>query len=211
MIESALRQQLAMVGRSFLERGLTFGGAGNMSVRLEDGFLMTPTNASLGRLDPMSISKLTPEGELISGDPPTKESFLHLAVYEQRPTANAVVHLHPTHSVAVSCLADLDPADVLPPITPYYLMRVGRLPLIPYYPPGDRALADAVREKAKDHPAMLLANHGPVIAGTSLEAAVNAMEELEETAKLFFLLNGQNTRLLTAEQVAAVREKYPTK
>jgi ribulose-5-phosphate 4-epimerase/fuculose-1-phosphate aldolase len=203
--ESGLREQICRLGQSLFDRGLTAGSSGNISVRLEEGWLMTPTNASLGRLDPARLSRLGPDGGLRDGDPPTKESFLHRAMYEERPRARAVVHLHSTHSVAVSCLEEIDPADVLPPITAYYVMRVGRLPLVPYFPPGDLTLAEAVRKLASKHHAVLLANHGPVVAGTSLDAAVNAIEELEETAKLFLLLGGRRTRFLTPAQTAALK------
>lgn len=210
MSDGELRERITAYGRSVFERGLTFGSSGNISVRTEDGWLMTPTNVALGRLDPARLSKLGPDGRHLSGDAPTKEAMLHLAMYRQRPAAQAVVHLHSTHSVAVSCLADIDPADVLPPITAYYVMRVGKLPLIPYYPPGDAGLADAVGAKAATHSAVLLANHGPVVAGGSLEAAVGAIEELEETARLHLLLHGHRARFLTAEQVAALRERFPS-
>lgn len=189
------------------ERGLTFGSSGNISVRLDDGWLMTPTGTSMGELDPARLSRLDADGRLVSGDAPTKESFLHLAMYGQRPSTGAVVHLHSTHSVAVSCLADVDPANVLPPITAYYVMRIGTLPLVPYYPPGDLDLARAVREMASDHHAVLLANHGPVVAGASLEDAVYATEELEETARLFLLLRSMNTRFLTPAQVEALKTR----
>lgn len=189
------------------DRGLTFGGSGNISVRLDDGWLMTPTGSSMGDLDPARLSRLDQQGNCLSGDPPTKESFLHIAMYGERPGSGAVVHLHSTWSVAVSCLADVDPENVLPPITAYYVMKIGTLPLIPYYPPGDRRLADAVRVRASAHHAVLLANHGPVVAGTTLADAVYAMEELEETAKLFLLLNDRRTRYLTAAQVAALARR----
>jgi len=203
--EATLREDICRLGASLFARGLTFGSAGNISVRLEDGWLMTPTNVSLGRLDPARLAKLDAAGKLLAGDPPTKETFLHRAMYEEREKAGAVVHLHSTYSVAVSALADVDAADVLPPITAYYVMRVGRLPLVPYHPPGDLSLADAVRKLAGKHHAVLLANHGPVVAGSSLDAAANAIEELEETAKLFLLLRGAKLRLLTPEQVAALK------
>ncbi len=203
--EASLREDICRLGSSLFSRGLTFGSAGNISVRLEDGWLMTPTNVSLGRLDPARLARLDPAGRLMSGDAPTKESFLHRAMYEERQQARAVVHLHSTHSVAVSALADVDADDVLPPITAYYVMRVGRLPLVPYHPPGDLSLADAVRKLAGKHHAVLLANHGPVVAGSSLDAAANAIEELEETAKLFLILRGSKLRLLTPEQVAALK------
>jgi ribulose-5-phosphate 4-epimerase/fuculose-1-phosphate aldolase len=147
---------------------------------------------------------------LKDGDPPTKESFLHQAMYEERPKAGAVVHLHSTHAVAVSCLADVDTNDVLPPITAYYVMRVGRLPLVPFYLPGDRLLAEAVRKLASRHHAVLLANHGPVVAGSNLANAVYAIEELEETAKLHLLLHGHKLRPLTPAQVQQVLEKFPS-
>jgi 3-dehydro-4-phosphotetronate decarboxylase len=202
--EATLREEICRLGTSLFARGLTFGSAGNISVRLDDGWLMTPTNVSLGRLDPARLARLDAAGKLVSGDPPTKEAFLHRAMYEERPQADAVVHLHSTYSVAVSSLAELDADNVLPPITAYYVMRVGRLPLVPYHPPGDLSLANAVRRLAGKHHAVLLANHGPVVAGTSLDAAANAIEELEETAKLFLVLRGSRLRLLTDEQVAAL-------
>jgi ribulose-5-phosphate 4-epimerase/fuculose-1-phosphate aldolase len=211
MTEATVREAIVRFGRSMFERGLTFGSSGNISARLDDGWLMTPTNVALDRLDPARLSKLGSDGQLLSGDPPTKESFLHIAMYRERAVAKAVVHLHSTYSVAVSCLADVDAADVLPPVTAYYVMRVGSLPLVPYYPPGDLDLAEAVRKLAGRHHAVLLANHGPVVAGDSLEAAVNAIEELEETAKLFLLLRHEKTRWLTPEQAAEVRRRYPTK
>jgi len=206
MNEAKLREEICAIGASIFARGLTAGSSGNISVRTEEGWLMTPTNASLGRLDPAQLSKLGPDGRLVSGDPPTKESFLHRVMYEERPSTGAVVHLHSTHSVAVSCLAEIDPADVLPPITAYYVMRVGRLPLVPYFRPGDIALAEAVRGFAGKHHAVLLANHGPVVAGANLDAAVNAVEELEETAKLYLLLRGANTRYLTATQIRELQQ-----
>ncbi|MBY5929569.1 aldolase [Halomonas sp. DP8Y7-3] len=205
-----LREQIATYGKSLFDRGLTMGSSGNISVRLDDGgWLMTPTNACLGRLDPATISTLSASGEWLGGDKPTKESFLHMAMYAERPQSEAIVHLHSTHSVAVSCLPDVDHCDCIPPLTAYYVMRVGRLPLVPYHVPGDPALGDAVRGLAGKHSAVLLANHGPVVAGKSLEAAVYATEELEETAKLFLLLRGQNPRGLTPEQVAELEARFP--
>jgi ribulose-5-phosphate 4-epimerase/fuculose-1-phosphate aldolase len=211
MTDTAIRDQIVRFGKSIFDRGLTAGSSGNISVRVDDGWLMTPTGSSLGRLDPARISKLDDRGKHVGGDAPTKESFLHVAMYEQRPKAGAVVHLHSVHSVAVSCMAEVDPADVLPPLTAYYVMRVGTLPLVPYFAPGDMDLAKAVREMASRHHAVLLANHGPVVAGTSLEDAVYATEELEETAKLYLLLRDMRTRPLTAEQIADLRKRFPIK
>ena len=210
MTETKLREEICYFGRSLFDRGLTFGSAGNISVRVADGWLMTPTNSCLGRLDPATLSKVDERGQLISGDPPTKEYFLHLSMYGQRPRAGAIVHLHSTYSVAVSVLADLDPEQPIPPITAYYVMKIGQLALVPYYAPGDLALAQAVREVARRHHAVLLANHGPVVAGKDLETAVYATEELEETAKLYLMLRGDKTRLLSAEQVRQLQQKHPS-
>ena len=207
--ETLAREEIAKVGRSLFERGLTFGSTGNISVRLEDGgWLMTPTNASLGELDPATLSRFDTAGIHVGGDAPTKEATLHLAMYRERKGAGAVVHLHSSHSVAVSLLQGIDPLDVLPPLTAYYVMRVGRLPLIPYLPPGDAELARAVGKLAGAHHAVLLANHGPVVAGSTLANAQYAIEELEETAKLFLMLRGAAFRPLTAEQVAELRRRY---
>lgn len=210
MTEARTRERIAILAKSLHDRGYGCGSSGNISVRLDDGLLVTPTNSSMGRLDPERISKIGPDGAHLSGDEPSKETFLHLAVYEERPEMSSVVHLHSTHSVAVSCLAEIDPEDVFPPITAYHVMRVGKCPLVPYFPPGDRSLARAVREVARHAHAMLLANHGPVVAGKSLEAAVHAAEELEETAKLMLMLRGEKTRFLTQAQVADLLVRFPT-
>ena len=208
MSEAKLREDICRFGRSLFERGLTPGSSGNISVRLPDGnWLVTPTNASLGFLDPARISRLDPQGRLISGDAPTKEIPLHAALYETRSAAQAIVHLHSTHSVAVSMLPEIDPRAVLPPMTAYYLMRVGATALVPYYRPGDPAVADAIRGLAGQYSAVLLANHGPVVAGNSLEAAVFATEELEETAKLYLLLRGLNPRFLSPQQVSDLAKR----
>jgi ribulose-5-phosphate 4-epimerase/fuculose-1-phosphate aldolase len=208
MSDSKMRDAICAMGKSIFQRGLTFGSSGNISVRTDDGWLMTPTNVSMGDLDPARLSKLDQNGRLLSGDTPTKESFLHRVMYDERPKSGAVIHLHSTHSVAVSCLADVDPADVLPPITAYYIMRVGKLPLVPYFPPGDLGLAEAVRPLASRHHAVLLANHGPVVAGDTLSAASGAIEELEETAKLFLMLKNHKTRFLTPEQVSELQQRF---
>lgn len=209
MSETRIRDQISRLAKSLFDRGLTFGSSGNISVRLEDGWLMTPTGSSLGDLDPARISRLDAQGNHVDGDPPTKEAFLHMAMYDRRGRAGAIVHLHSTHSVAVSCLCGLDTANLLPPLTAYYAMRIGTLPLIPYFPPGDPDLAGAVREMASDHHAVLLANHGPVVAGRGLTDAVCAIEELEETAKLFLLLRGQRFAPLSAAQVADLAARFP--
>lgn len=203
-----VRDQIVAVGRSIFDRGLTPGSTGNISVRLSDGsMLMTPTNASLGSLDPGTLSHLDASGTLLSGDKPTKEAFLHTCMYCARGADHAVVHLHSTHAVAVSILDGLDPDDLLPPLTAYYVMRVGRLPLVPYFAPGDKDLAEAVGLRAAGHHAMLLANHGPVVSGTTLANAQYAIEELEETARLFLMLGNRPIRPLTSAQVDALQHK----
>ncbi|MBR7635648.1 MULTISPECIES: 3-oxo-tetronate 4-phosphate decarboxylase [Janthinobacterium] len=206
--ESRQRELIVDFGKSLFERGLTAGSSGNLSVRLSDGWLLTPTNASLGRLDPAQLSKLDWDGNLISGAPPSKEAFLHRAMYAERGSAGAIVHLHSTHSAAVSCMCGLNHDDCIPPLTPYFVMKVGRLPLVPYHRPGDPALAGAIGAMARKHSAVLLANHGPVVSGTSLEAAVYAAEELEETAKLFLLLRDVPTRPLDAAQIADLKHTF---
>lgn len=200
--ERNLRDTLVKYGTWLYNRGLAHGSSGNISVRLEDGsILISPTNSSLGDLDPERLSKLSPDGKLLSGDPPSKEYFFHLAIYQERTEAKAVVHLHSTHSVAVACLCHDDFSNVLPPLTAYQIMRIGRLPLVPYFRPGDRDLAEAVRQTAQETSAMMLANHGPIISARSLREAAYASEELEETAKIFFLVGGRKTSLLTCEEV----------
>jgi ribulose-5-phosphate 4-epimerase/fuculose-1-phosphate aldolase len=202
MTEGEAREAICRFGRSLFERGLTPGSSGNISLRLADGgLLVTPTNASLGFLDPARLTLFDAEGRHLSGDAPTKEVPLHAALYETRRSAGAVVHLHSTHAVAVTMLPDIDPACALPPLTAYSVMRCGCVALLPYFRPGDPAVADAIRGLAGRHSAVLLSNHGPVVAGETLEAAVFATEELEETAKLHLLLRGLNPRLLTPEQV----------
>ncbi len=209
MSETKLREEICLLGKSMFDRGLTVGSSGNISARTEQGnWLMTPTNACLGRLDPERLSLVDEHGKTLAGDMPTKESFLHLSMYSERPESGAVVHLHSTHSVAVSVLADVDADIPIPPITAYYVMKIGKLVLLPYYAPGDMSLANAVREVAAKHHAILLANHGPIVAGKNLQSAVYASEELEETAKLFLLLRGNKMNVLSAGQVADLQAKW---
>ncbi|MBS8260715.1 aldolase [Roseibium polysiphoniae] len=188
---SSAREKIALYAKSLFDRGLTPGSSGNISMRLSDGsFLVTPTGSSMGFLDPGRISHLGSAMELISGDAPTKEIPLHSAFYDTRHGTGAVVHLHSTHSVALSLMPDVDPDNVLPPLTAYGIMKLGKVKLLPFFMPGDDAMGEAVRGLAGRRTAVLLANHGPVVAGKNLETAVYAMEELEETAKLAVLLRG---------------------
>lgn len=208
--EALLREAICRFARSIYERGLTGGASGNISARTADGgLLVTPTGSSFGFLDPARLSRFDASGRLIGGDPPTKEMPLHAAFYEMRGAkAGAVVHLHSTHSVALSMLPDVDPDNVLPPLTAYSIMRLGKVKLLPYFRPGDPAMGDAVRGLAGRRSAVLLANHGPVVAAKDLEAAVYATEELEETARLALLTRGCNPVLLTAAQVRDVVETF---
>jgi len=202
MNEGETRRLLVELGASLFARGFSVGSAGNISVRLADGVLMTPTNSSLGSLDPLRLSKLDENFRHVSGDPPSKEVFMHRAFLQARPEAGAVVHLHSTMATAVACLADADPVEPIPPLTPYFVMRVGRsLPVIPYYRPGDPAMEPAIAGAARSARAVLLANHGSVVSGRTLTDAVHAAEELEEAAKLFLLLRTAAPRRLTDAQV----------
>lgn len=209
MSDAKLREDICFWAASMFNRGLTGGASGNISVRTEDGgLLVTPTGSSMGRLDPARLSRFDAQGQHIAGDAPTKEMPLHAAFYETRKSAGAVVHLHSTHSVALSMLPDTDPDNVLPPLTPYAIMRVGKVALLPFFLPGDAAMGDALRSLGGKRSAVLLANHGPVVAAKDLEAAIFAMEELEETAKLALLLRGHTPRALDDVQINALVRKF---
>ena len=203
MTETETRDLLVRLAASLFARGFSVGSAGNISVRLDaGGYLITPTNSSLGSLDAARISRLDADFQHIGGDKPSKEVFMHRAFYTARDDAGAVVHLHSTQATAVSCLPDVDPSNPIPPLTPYFVMRVGRrMPIVEYYRPGDPAMEPAIHAAAKDARAILLANHGPVISGKTLTDAVYAAEELEEAAKLYLMLRGAAPRLLTPGQV----------
>jgi ribulose-5-phosphate 4-epimerase/fuculose-1-phosphate aldolase len=198
------------MAKSMFDRGLTGGASGNISARLSDGcLLVTPTGSSFGALDPAELSHFNVNMQLIGGKPPTKEMPLHSAFYETRGAkTGAVVHLHSCHSVALSVLPEIDPDNVLPPITAYSVMRLGKVKLLPYFMPGDPAMGDAVRGLAGKRSAVLLAHHGPVVAGKDLQAAVYAMEELEETARLTLLTRGMNPKLLSDAEVQGLVRKF---
>jgi ribulose-5-phosphate 4-epimerase/fuculose-1-phosphate aldolase len=210
MTEREAREALVEFGRSLFARGYSCGTSGNLSVRLPDpgGYLMSPTNVSLGRLTPDTISRLDGAGRHVGGAPPTKEAWLHMAMYAARPADHAVVHLHSTYATALSCRSDRPADDVVPPLTPYVIMRVGRVARVPYSRPGDTAPARAIEQLAIHHRAVLLANHGPVVAGRDLDTAVAAAEELEETARLFFALEGRPHQLLTPDQIGELQRVF---
>ncbi|QPH53416.1 3-oxo-tetronate 4-phosphate decarboxylase [Pontivivens ytuae] len=208
MRDSDLAERICLLAKSLFDRGLTCGASGNISARTSDGgLLVTPTGSSMGFLDPARLARFDEDGRHVGGDQPTKEMPLHKAFYATRE-AGAVVHLHSTHSVALSMLPDVDADDMLPPLTPYSVMRLGAVKLLPYIRPGDPKMGDAVRDLDGAHAAVVLANHGPVVSAGTLEDAVYAMEELEETAKLALLTRGLGPRGLTEEQVAELREVF---
>jgi ribulose-5-phosphate 4-epimerase/fuculose-1-phosphate aldolase len=209
--ERALREAVVRWGRSLFERRFTVGSSGNISVKLADGFLCTPTNSCLGFLEADRLARLDVSGRAVGGDPPTKELPLHMAFYEGRPSAKAVVHLHSTYATALSCLADIDPEDAIAPITPYVVMRVGRVPVLPYTRPGSADIAPVVRKRAARNAGVLLANHGPVVAGASLESAVFAIEELEETARLILVTKGMAVRHLDAAAISDLESTFKLK
>lgn len=206
--ETRLREDIARLAKSLFERGYSVGSAGNISVAVEDGILITPTNSCLGFLDPSKISKLDQHGNHVSGDKPSKEVFLHRAFYETRPQAGAVVHLHSTYATALSCLTDIDANNCIPPLTPYVVMRVGEVKLLPYVKPGDAKMGDMIKELNGQCAAVLLANHGPVVSGKDITSTVYAAEELEETAKLLIMLRGAPAQLLSAENVAELKAVF---
>lgn len=206
--EAELREALVEAGRSFYARGLAIGTAGNLSVRLDDGYLVTPTNASLGRLDATRLSKLDLDFRPLSGDRPTKEVSMHRAFYDTRPGTEAVVHLHSTHAAALSFSNDLAAMDPIPVFSPYYVMRVGHLPVLPYFRPGSDAIGAAIRALDGKFRAVLLASHGPVNAGASLQEAVSSAEELEETAKIFLMLGTERLRLLDPAEIADLKTTF---
>ena len=209
MTETKLRETICLLAKSMFDRGLTGGSTGNISARTEDGgLLVSPTGTSFGRLDPARLSRFDADGNFVSGDQPTKEMPLHSAFYDTRSTAGAVVHLHSCHSVALSMMPDVDPDNFLPPMTPYSIMKLGKVTLLPFFMPGDPAMGDAVRCLAGKRSAVMLANHGPVVAGKDIEAACNAIEELEDTAKLAIMMRGYEAKMLTPEQVNAVVTQF---
>lgn len=207
--ESKLREQICLLAKSMFDRGLTGGSTGNISARTEDGgLLVSPTGTSFGRLDPGRLSRFDATGKLIDGDKPTKEMPLHMAFYDTRSSANAVVHLHSCHAVALSMMPDVDPDHFLPPLTPYGIMRLGKVKLLPFFLPGDPAMGDAVRGLAGKRSAVMLANHGPVVAGKDVEAACNAIEELEDTARLAMMTRGMNPVGLSDQDVQRLITKF---
>jgi ribulose-5-phosphate 4-epimerase/fuculose-1-phosphate aldolase len=209
MRENELREQICELAKSMFDRGLTGGSTGNISARTEDGgLLVSPTGTSFGRLDPARLSRFNSKGRLVSGDKPTKEMPLHSAFYDTRSQAGAVVHLHSCHSVAWSLMPEVDEDNFLPPLTPYAIMKLGKVKLLPFYRPGDPQMGEAVRGLAGKRSAVMLANHGPVVAGKDVEAACNAIEELEDTARLAIMMRGYKPHMLTQDQVTDLVTRF---
>ncbi|WP_018689306.1 3-oxo-tetronate 4-phosphate decarboxylase [Ahrensia kielensis] len=210
MREVQLREQICLMAKSLYDRGLAHGSTGNISARLDDGgLLVTPTNSSFGFLDPAKLSHFDAKGQLIGGDKPTKEMSLHQAFYETRGAkAGAVVHLHSHHSVALSLFEDTDKDDFLPPLTPYPIMKLGKVKLLPFFAPGDAAMGEAIRDLAGAHSAVMLANHGPVVAGSDIASTIYAMEELEAAARLAIETRGQSVRGLTTDQITRLTASF---
>ncbi|WP_337010251.1 3-oxo-tetronate 4-phosphate decarboxylase [Pantoea sp. AS142] len=208
LAEQQAREEMVRLGASFFQRGYATGSAGNLSMLMADGNLLaTPTGSCLGELQADRLSKVTPEGEWLSGDKPSKEIAFHRALYLNNPDCRAVVHLHSHYLTALSCLQGLDVTNCIRPFTPYVVMRVGDVPVVPYYKPGDGQLAEDLAALAPRYRAFLLANHGPVVVGTSLQEAADNTEELEETARLIFTLGDRPIRYLSDAEVAELRSR----
>ena len=197
--ENALREEIAQTGADLYRRRYTVGSAGNISARLEDGWLITPTDACLGHLDPTAIAKVDLAGQWVSGEKPSKTLALHRAVYDHHPSMHGVVHTHSTHLVALTLAGVWREDDVLPPISPYYVMKVGHIPLIPYCRPGDPSVAERVKALAGEVRGVLLERLGPVMWGASVSQAAWAIEEFEETAQLWLMTNPRPERLSEAQ------------
>lgn len=201
-------EQMCEVAADFYDRGYAFGSTGNISVRVGDEVWITPTGKPLKGLSSNQLACLDLEGASQNQNRPSKEFPFHLAVYNQRADARAIVHLHSTYSVALSCLESFDPTSPLPPLTPYYFMRVAPLAVLGYFRPGSEELAEAVRDAAPSHNCMLLRNHGTICAGSNLNEAVDRTEELEQTARLYFVLRGEQVRYLTAVEVEELKKVF---
>lgn len=186
-LETRIREEICTVGASLYQRGYTVGAAGNISARLDDGWLITPTDACLGRLDPAGLAKVDLAGNPVSGGKPSKTLALHRGIYQADPAARGVVHTHSRHLVALTLAGVWRQDEVLPPITPYQVMKVGRIPLIPYRRPGDPVAAARVAALAAQVRGVLFERLGPVVWERSVSHASHALEELEETARLWLM------------------------
>lgn len=207
MIATELVGALIEAGRALVDAGLSPGSSGNLSARDGDRILMTGTGTSLGALSPGDIAVLGPDGARIAGPKPSKEVSLHLALYEKNPEHGAVVHVHSPSVVALACLAPWSEESAVPPLTPYALMRVGQVPLLPFAPPGDPAMGALVAASPHPFRAALLANHGAVVSGEDLSRAVDSAIELEEACRIALLTRGADRRLIAPEHVRAICDR----
>lgn len=208
------RQEICRIGKSLFDRGYAHSTAGNISVRTEEGFLITPTDACLGFMEPAQIAFVNVQGEQISGAPASKTLSLHQAIYRADPEARCVIHTHSTHLVALTLMGVWTSEDILPPVTPYYVMKVGHVPLVPYHRPGDPEVAKRVAAMIEsglraDKPlrAVMIERLGPNVWHRSLSAAMAALEELEETAKLW-LLSGRAVEPLSATAIDELKQNF---
>jgi ribulose-5-phosphate 4-epimerase/fuculose-1-phosphate aldolase len=206
--EQAAKQQIVAFAKSIFDRGLTSGASANMSVRIENAWVMTPTNTCFGFLNADELSVVALDGTLLKGLPPSKEFRLHKAMYDKRPNDRCIIHLHSTYATALSCLPAENTSNIVPTYTPYLTMRLGPIAMVPYFAPGDDALAEAVGKIAADHPGIIMANHGPIVSADTVESCVYGMEELEESCKLALLLNGLNANKLTDEQINLLLSRF---
>ena len=214
MTEHEAREEICRVGRSLFERGYVHASAGNISVRLVDGHLITPTDACLGFLQPERLARIDANGEQTGGDRASKTLALHRRIYAADPDARCVIHTHSTHLVALSLTRPGGDGDWLPPITPYFVMKVGRVPLVPYHRPGDPAVGDLVaglidahRRRGQPIRAVMLERLGPNVWHESPAAAMATLEELEETARLWHLTGGR-AGALDESQIDALRRQF---
>jgi ribulose-5-phosphate 4-epimerase/fuculose-1-phosphate aldolase len=214
----AIAREVCRIGRSLFERGYVHATAGNISVRLDDadggGWLITPTDACLGTLEPHRLAHIGADGQQRSGDRASKTLALHRRIYAADPQARCVLHTHATHLVALTLAGVWQPQDILPPITPYYVMKVGHVPLVPYHRPGDPAAADwvaqaitASHERQLPLRAVMLDRLGPVVWHRSLGEASATLEELEETARLWLLVQRQ-AEPLAADRIDDLRRQF---
>jgi 3-dehydro-4-phosphotetronate decarboxylase len=206
--ESALREDICRIGQSLFTRGYTVGSAGNISARLPDGWLITPTDACLGRLDPARLAKMGADGVQVSGDRASKTILLHRAIYDADPAVGGIVHTHSTHLVALSLTPGVDPANIIPPLTPYHVMKAGRIPLIPYMRPGHPAVTALVTPHVRTGRGVMLARIGPTFWHETVSAASAALEEAEETAKLVFLTRNAVLPPLGEGDIAELRDSF---
>ena len=207
-MNDSVLEQLCDVAGSLFERGYAHGSTGNISVRFGEEVWVTPTGQSLRRLAPERLARLDMGGQRLNENQPSKEHPFHTAIYRRRPEARAVVHLHSTYAVALSCLEAFKGDESLAPLTPYYYMRVAPLAVLPYFRPGSPGLAEAIERVAAEHHSMLLRNHGLICAGASLSEAADRAEELEQTARLHFFLRDQQTRPLTPTDVQDLLDTF---